>query len=422
MTGGEDGKCTLTADNECICDKEEGEPEPDKDPCGKTLNPECNPDKCEMPGGEEGKCTLTADNECICDKDEGEPDPDKDPCGEELNPECREDICDLPDETKGFCQMDGESCICAPLPDEHPCGELLNPVCDPAECTLPDNEKGICELDLAGEDEACVCTKIDPCGRGVNAMCSPVKCLMHNGLEGRCGRSSALDCDCQDSSVIPDDPCGPIDNLKCEPNGCETLGGKPGVCGLRGLVCSCVETTHDDACSSSVNPQCEPRTCETADGLKGECTSRSVGMVINRCLCSALPDSCKEAFDCLDLVWPIDCLGRWECKEGTCSAVCDIEQCGNDECEPYLGESRTSCSEDCEDYCFKNSDCGITEYCEFPEGQCKAPGKCERRPPACPGDYDPVCGCDDRTYPNSCSAAQRGVSLFSDEACISTFP
>jgi hypothetical protein len=65
--------------------------------------------------------------------------------------------------------------------------------------------------------------------------------------------------------------------------------------------------------------------------------------------------------------------------------------------------------------------CGTGLYCKYPAnakcGSTTTPGTCETRPQACTADYAPVCGCDDKTYSNACSAEAAGVSIKRKGAC-----
>ncbi len=58
--------------------------------------------------------------------------------------------------------------------------------------------------------------------------------------------------------------------------------------------------------------------------------------------------------------------------------------------------------------------CPRAQYCNLGIGQCKvtsAPGSCEVIPEACNAEYNPVCGCDNKTYGNACEAARARISL-----------
>jgi hypothetical protein len=65
--------------------------------------------------------------------------------------------------------------------------------------------------------------------------------------------------------------------------------------------------------------------------------------------------------------------------------------------------------------------CPEKQYCAFaPEAHCGAAdmsGTCAPMPDVCMQLVDEVCGCNDKTYGNSCMAAQAGVSIVAKGPC-----
>ena len=106
---------------------------------------------------------------------------------------------------------------------------------------------------------------------------------------------------------------------------------------------------------------------------------------------------CTQPADCAGQVQiTVRCIGHYTCG-----------QTGANSCGYQCGVAPGTCT--------SNAQCGRGEFCGFSEaGACGGAGTCTRRPEACIALYNPVCGCDGRTYGNACSAASSGVNVASN--------
>jgi Kazal-type serine protease inhibitor domain len=69
--------------------------------------------------------------------------------------------------------------------------------------------------------------------------------------------------------------------------------------------------------------------------------------------------------------------------------------------------------------CTTNANCASkSQFCNLKLG-CVAPGVCKTKPTMCASIYAPVCGCDNKTYSNSCMANASGTSVKSKGVCSS---
>jgi hypothetical protein len=176
----------------------------------------------------------------------------------------------------------------------------------------------------------------------------------------------------------------------------------------------------------------------------GTCVDRCGKVALDRsCYCD---DLCEGYNDCCDDKAEIcDGVPPPPPGENICEGYCDLKSpkgcycdtacvqygdCCQDE-EGTKGASYDYVKQACDTpppppppaKCHTNDDCEAGSYCHFDDGACLLltfailEGECKPMPEACTMDYVPVCGCDNKTYSNSCMAHQGGVSVGKQGEC-----
>ena len=269
--------------------------------------------------------------------------------------------------------------------------------CAKLDCS---DSQGVC----APKPEACIALYDPVCGCDGNTYgngCEAAAAGMSVNYGGECGEGPAV---CWDNSMcLPAQYCA-MDSCDAGMGEC---AAKPEICPMiLDPVCGCDGKTYDNAClaaSEGMNIAYKGN-CEVVEG----CLDNDMCGFDEYCAFSDCEDNagmCMPKPQACPFVWDPVC-------------GCDGQTYGN-ACEAAATGMSVDYDGECEapvPTCKVNTDCPGGHYCYF-EICDQAPGTCNLKPEACPAIYDPVCGCDGKTYGNACEAAAAGVSVGSDGEC-----